>query len=71
MTAAEFRHAREKVFGLTQSEWGRRLGISRVQVAKIEGGVHPVSPTLALLVGAYLNHGIDKSPGARYPRNTD
>lgn len=52
MNAPEFRNARQSL-GLTQAAWGLSLGISREQVAKIEGGKHPVTPTLALLI-AYV-----------------
>ena len=53
MTNIEFRDAR-KALGLTQHEWGLSLGISREQVAKLEGGKHPVTPTLAILAKMLL-----------------
>jgi DNA-binding XRE family transcriptional regulator len=55
MTSAEFRNARQSL-GLTQAAWGFSLGISREQVAKIEGGKHPVTPTLAILIGLILDN---------------
>ena len=61
MTPLQFRETR-LAFGLTQSEWGRRLGVGREHVAKIEAGRAPVSKTLALLVSAYKRHGLPAEP---------
>jgi transcriptional regulator with XRE-family HTH domain len=51
MTPAEFTAAR-KALGLTQSEWGERLGLHRVTVARIENGTRECTKTIALLVDA-------------------
>ncbi len=64
MTAADFRAAR-RFFGLTQSAWGLFLGIGREHVAKIETDKAAASPTLVLLVEAYLRHGLPPTPPSR------
>jgi DNA-binding XRE family transcriptional regulator len=51
MTPAEFTAAR-KALGLTQTEWGERLGLHRVTVARIENGTRECTKTIALLVDA-------------------
>lgn len=57
MTGEQFRDAR-LAFGQTQEQWAKTIGVHRVQVARIETGVHRVSPTIAKLVEAYLAHGL-------------
>jgi DNA-binding transcriptional regulator YiaG len=57
MTAAELKAARAS-FGLTQSEWGRWLGVGREHVAKLEAGTARPSATLVLLVLAYQRNGL-------------
>ncbi len=49
MTPETFRALRERL-GLTQTEWGRWLGVHRVNVNAIEAGRKRIGPTLALLL---------------------
>jgi DNA-binding XRE family transcriptional regulator len=51
--------------GLTQSEWGRLLGIGRQHVAKLEGGVVPPSHTLAILIQIIMAIGIERAQKIR------
>jgi len=61
MTSADLRQLRLDL-GLTQTEWGRWLGIGRRHVAKLEAGLEP-SETLRLLAEAYRD-GWRPSPSA-------
>jgi transcriptional regulator with XRE-family HTH domain len=65
MTAADFTAAR-KALNLTQSEWGERLGLHRVTVARIESGTRAVTPTIALLVDA-IRQGYEPSRNLTIP----
>lgn len=51
MPPAKFRALRESL-GLTQTEWGRWLGVHRVNVSQIEAGARRIGPTLARLLEA-------------------
>jgi transcriptional regulator with XRE-family HTH domain len=53
MTAAEFTAAR-KSLGLTQEQFGERLGLHRVTVTRLETGARECTKTIALLVDAVL-----------------
>jgi DNA-binding transcriptional regulator YiaG len=57
MTAAQFRAIR-KALHLTQSEWGQLLGISTVQVSRIETGARVLTETVARLAVMIQKHGI-------------
>lgn len=66
MTPKQFKAIR-KGFGLTQSEWGRRLGykgdretIAR-QVRRFENGTRPIPPTIAVLVQFIAEKGLPGS----------
>jgi transcriptional regulator with XRE-family HTH domain len=52
MTPADFTAAR-KSLGLTQEQWGERLGLHRVTVTNIETGRAPITPTVEHLVKLY------------------
>jgi predicted transcriptional regulator len=54
MTPADFRSIRRDL-RLTQSEWGAWLGVTRVHVAKMEGGLATITPTIATLATAYAS----------------
>jgi transcriptional regulator with XRE-family HTH domain len=65
MTAADFTAAR-KALNLTQEQWGERLGLHRVTVARIETGSRAVTPTIALLVDA-IRQGYEPSKNLTSP----
>ena len=52
MTPTEIRAIR-KSLGLTQSEWGLWLGVSRAQVAGMETAARPIELRTAYLAMAY------------------
>jgi predicted transcriptional regulator len=54
MTPADFRTIRRDL-RLTQTEWGAWLGVTRVHVAKMEGGLATITPTIVTLATAYAS----------------
>lgn len=55
-----------RTVGMTQEEFGRRIGIPQAEVSRIENGVREISSTLAnLLTLLEHKHGTGKSIGAK------
>jgi DNA-binding XRE family transcriptional regulator len=65
MRDAEFRKAR-KTLGLTQTQMGALLGISKRQVINLEMGRSPIRKPYADLIGHALR---DRAPGASPVQN--
>ena len=62
MRATDFKTARKQL-GLTQTEMGERLGLTKRQVRNLETGVTPIRHAYAMLTLAALRSD-DSAPGA-------